>query len=188
VSRPIWRCSRAARNAVSKRPPFGELLAMPSLGRYDFLQTYVVPDLSNVIDFDAIAPPVSVWASIRWAAPACTIGTDRRTLPIDLAVSQRAGRSDVQFHDIGLGRAASAWIRPRPMRCTLDRPQGKIRHRLACDTDHDRHGIVVPSEGLYAAETIISASRSTICLEIGRVGEPKRRWQDRGQQRHVIVG
>ena len=46
---------------------------------------------------------------------------------------------------------------------------------FACDTDHDRHGIVTRSAGLAAAESLSGGRHLTICSSTGRSGARMRR-------------
>ena len=54
---------------------------------------------------------------------------------------------------------------------------------FACDTDHDRHGIVTRGAGLLPSNHYLAVLRSTTCFAIGRSGAKRGRRQDRGQQR-----
>jgi phosphoglucomutase len=62
-----------------------------------------------------------------------------------------------------------------------DRPQGRFDIAFACDTDHDRHGIVTPERGLLPPNHYL-ASPSTTCSSIDRNGALMRRSARRGQQ------
>ena len=51
--------------------------------------------------------------------------------------------------------AASGWTRRRPSRCSgLIGLKDRFDIAFACDTDHDRHGIVTRSAGLAAAQSL----------------------------------
>ena len=74
---------------------------------------------------------------------------DRRALRLDLTVVNDDGRSDVPLHDASTGTARSAWTRRRRTRCSgLIGLKDRFDIAFACDTDHDRHGIVTRSAGL----------------------------------------
>jgi phosphoglucomutase len=131
-----------------KRVPFQQALQAATTAEYDFLQTYVA-DLGNVIDFDAIrasgirmgVDPLGGAGVHYWARIA-------EHYRIDLAVVSE--QVDPRFSFMTLdwdGRIrmdpSSAYAMKR-----LIGLKGKYDIAFACDTDHDRHGIVVPGDGL----------------------------------------
>ncbi|HTB35518.1 MAG TPA: phosphoglucomutase (alpha-D-glucose-1,6-bisphosphate-dependent) [Reyranella sp.] len=131
-----------------KRVPFQQAQQANTTAEYDFLQTYVA-DLGNVIDFDAIrasgirmgVDPLGGAGVHYWAR----IADHYR---IDLAVVSE--QVDPRFSFMTLdwdGRIrmdpSSSYAMQR-----LIGLKGKYDIAFACDTDHDRHGIVVPGEGL----------------------------------------
>jgi phosphoglucomutase len=131
-----------------KRVPFQQARQANTTAEYDFLQTYVA-DLGNVIDFDAIrasgirmgVDPLGGAGVHYWAR----IADHYR---IDLAVVSE--QVDPRFSFMTLdwdGRIrmdpSSSYAMQR-----LIGLKGKYDIAFACDTDHDRHGIVVPGEGL----------------------------------------
>jgi phosphoglucomutase len=131
-----------------KRVPFQQAQHADTTAEYDFLQTYVA-DLGNVIDFDAIrasgvrmgVDPLGGAGVHYWARIA-----DRYR--IDLAVVSE--QVDPRFSFMTLdwdGRIrmdpSSSYAMKR-----LIGLKGKYDIAFACDTDHDRHGIVVPGDGL----------------------------------------
>jgi phosphoglucomutase len=131
-----------------KRVPFQQAQRANTTAEYDFLQTYVA-DLGNVIDFDAIrasgirmgVDPLGGAGVHYWAR----IADHYR---IDLAVVSE--QVDPRFGFMTLdwdGRIrmdpSSSYAMKR-----LIGLKGKYDIAFACDTDHDRHGIVVPGDGL----------------------------------------
>jgi len=131
-----------------KRVAFQQAQHANTTAEYDFLQTYVA-DLGNVIDFDAIrasgirmgVDPLGGAGVHYWAR----IADHYR---IDLAVVSE--QVDPRFGFMTLdwdGRIrmdpSSSYAMKR-----LISLKGKYDIAFACDTDHDRHGIVVPGEGL----------------------------------------
>ena len=134
-----------------RRMPLAAALRAPTTHRYDFMRTYV-DDLGAVIDFDAIRS-----ATLR-------IGVD----PLGGA-GVHYWRTIAERHDIVLD-VINAEIDPTFRFMTVDW-DGRIRMdpssqyamrsliglkdrydiAVACDTDHDRHGIVARSTGLLAA-------------------------------------
>ena len=131
-----------------KHVPFQQAQRADTTAEYDFLQTYVA-DLGNVIDFDAIrasgirmgVDPLGGAGVHYWAR----IADHYR---IDLAVVSE--QVDPRFGFMTLdwdGRIrmdpSSSYAMKR-----LIGLKGKYDIAFACDTDHDRHGIVVPGDGL----------------------------------------
>ena len=129
-----------------KRVPFQQAQHADTTAEYDFLQTYVA-DLGNVIDFDAIrasgirmgVDPLGGAGVHYWAR----IADHYR---IDLAVVSE--QVDPRFGFMTLdwdGRIrmdpSSSYAMKR-----LIGLKGKYDIAFACDTDHDRHGIVVPGD------------------------------------------
>jgi phosphoglucomutase len=131
-----------------RRVAFQQAQHADTTAEYDFLQTYVA-DLGNVIDFDAIrasgirmgVDPLGGAGVHYWAR----IADHYR---IDLAVVSE--QVDPRFSFMTLdwdGRIrmdpSSSYAMKR-----LIGLKGKYDIAFACDTDHDRHGIVVPGDGL----------------------------------------
>jgi phosphoglucomutase len=141
-----------------KRVPFSRALSAPTTHRHDYLNAYV-DDLGSVIDFDAIRA-----SSLR-------LGVD----PLGGA-GVRYWAHIAEKHRLNLS-VVSDVVDPtfRFMTCDWD---GKIRMdpssvyamgrlvalkdrfdlSFACDTDHDRHGIVTPSVGLMPPNHFLSAA------------------------------
>ena len=67
---------------------------------------------------------------------------------MNLTVVERSRRSDLPFHDCGLGRPNPHGPILALCDAAADRSEGSLRVAFACDTDHDRHGIVTKSAGL----------------------------------------
>jgi phosphoglucomutase len=131
-----------------KRVPFQQAQHANTTSEYDFLQAYVA-DLGNVIDFDAIrasgirmgVDPLGGAGVHYWAR----IADHYR---IDLAVVSE--QVDPRFGFMTLdwdGRIRMDPSSPYAMKRLIGL-KGKYDIAFACDTDHDRHGIVVPGDGL----------------------------------------
>jgi phosphoglucomutase len=131
-----------------KRVPFQQAQHAATTAEYDFLQTYIA-DLGNVIDFDAIrasgirmgVDPLGGAGVHYWARIA-------EHYRIDLAVVSEQVDSRFSFMTLDWdGRIrmdpSSSYAMKR-----LIGLKGKYDIAFACDTDHDRHGIVVPGDGL----------------------------------------
>src|SRR5688572_4855543 len=130
-----------------RRMPAGRALAATTTHRHDFMGAYV-PDLGNVIDFDAIRS-----AGVRMGAdPLGGAGVHywRRIAEhyrIELTVTSE--ETDPAFRFMSLdwdGRIRmdpSSAFAMRPLLAQKDR----FDVSFGCDTDHDRHGIVTPGAG-----------------------------------------
>ena len=129
---------------------------------YDFLGEYVA-ELGGVVDM-AVIPRLaaSAWAWIRWEAPASITGAGIAELyALDLTVVNEEVDPTFQLRDLGLGRQNPAWIPPRhmPRVQRLDRIEVIVTTSpAACDTDHDRHGIVTVSSGLMPPNHYLSSA------------------------------
>jgi phosphoglucomutase len=141
-----------------RRVPHAQALRAKTTHRHDFLDAYVA-DLGNVIDFDVIrdasvrigVDPLGGAGVHYWARIA-----ERHRL--DLTVV-----SDVV--DPTFGFMTVDWdgkIRMDPSSpCAMQRLQGmkdRFDIAFACDTDHDRHGIVTPTAGLMPPNHYLSVA------------------------------
>ncbi len=131
-----------------RRMPHAQALRAATTHRHDFLGNYV-EDLDNVVDMDAIraagvrigVDPLGGAGVHYWAAIA-----DR--WKIDLSVSSEAVDPTFAFMTLDWdGR-----IRMDPSSVYAMQRLISIKDSFdiafACDTDHDRHGIVTPADGL----------------------------------------
>ena len=129
--------------------------------RMNMISRAYVADLGQVVDFDAIrgagirmgVDPLG-GAGVHYWSP------DRRALPARPHGSQRAGRSDVSLHDTRLGRQdphgpSSSYAMQR-----LIGLKNRYDVAFACDTDHDRHGIV--TRGRLAAAQSLPVGRDRL--------------------------
>lgn len=141
-----------------RRLPYAQALRAPTTHRHDFLGGYVA-DLGNVIDFDAIrdakirigVDPLGGAGVHYWARIA-------EHYRLDLTVI-----SDVV--DPTFGFMTVDWdgkIRMDPSSpYAMQRLQGlkdRFDIAFACDTDHDRHGIVTPTAGLMPPNHYLSVA------------------------------
>ncbi|MGK0444604.1 MAG: phosphoglucomutase [Bermanella sp.] len=131
-----------------KRMPFEQARKAPTTHEYDFLNTYV-NDLENVINMDAIrgagirmgADPLGGAGVNYWGAIAECYKLDLTVLNKDV---------DLTFRFMTLDWDGK--IRMDPSSSFAMQSLIGIRNKyditFACDTDHDRHGIVTNSAGL----------------------------------------
>jgi phosphoglucomutase len=135
-----------------KRIPFEKARHASTTRRYDFLNRYV-EDLGNVIDMDAIrgahvriaVDPLGGAGVHYWPAIAARY-------QLDLTVVNQAVDATFRFMTVDWdGR-----IRMDPSSVYAMQSLIGLKDRFdiafACDTDHDRHGIVAPSTGLLPSD------------------------------------
>ena len=144
--------------AAVKRVPFQQARRAGTTAEYDFLQTYVA-DLANVIDFDAIrasgirmgVDPLGGAGVHYWARIA-------EHYRIDLAVVSEQVDPTFSFMTLDWdGRIRMDPSSSYAMQRLIGLKE-KYDIAFACDTDHDRHGIVVPSEGLMQPNHYLSVA------------------------------
>ena len=141
-----------------KRMPHAQALAAATTHRHDYLGRYVA-DLGNVIDFDAIrnakvkmgVDPLGGAGVHYWRRIAEQYRLDLTVLSEDVDPTFRFMTLDWD------GQIRMDPSSPYAMQRLLD-----IKERFdigfACDTDHDRHGIVTRSSGLLAPNHYLSVA------------------------------
>jgi phosphoglucomutase len=141
-----------------KRMPHAGALQAATTHRHDFLNTYVA-DLGNVIDIDVIrnagirigVDPLGGAGVHYWAAIA-------ERYRLDLTVISEAVDPTFAFMPLDWdGR-----IRMDPSSAHAMQRLVGMKDRFdiafACDTDHDRHGIVTPGAGLLAPDHYLATA------------------------------
>jgi len=141
-----------------KRIPFAKALRAPTTHRHDFLSAYVA-DLANVIDMDAIrtakiklgVDPLGGAGVHYWAPIADRYG-------LNLTVVNDAVDPTFRFMTVDWdGQIRMDPSSPYAMK-RLIALKDRFEIAFACDTDHDRHGIVTKSAGLLAPNHYLSAA------------------------------
>jgi phosphoglucomutase len=141
-----------------KRLPFEQAQRAATTRAYDFLETYTA-DLGNVIDFDAIrasgirmgVDPLGGAGVHYWARIA-------ERYRIDLTVVSEQVDSTFSFMTLDWdGRIRMDPSSSYAMRRLIGL-KDKYDIAFACDTDHDRHGIVVPGVGLMQPNNFLSVA------------------------------
>jgi phosphoglucomutase len=131
-----------------KRMPYAQALRAPTTHRHDFLGAYVA-DLGNVVDLALVCDaklhlgvdPLGGAGVHYWPRIAEHYG-------LDLTVTNPAVDATFRFMTVDWdGRIRMDPSSPYAMQRLLDSQQ-RFDLSLACDTDHDRHGIVTRSAGL----------------------------------------
>ena len=141
-------CFLKAKLAGVKRMPYTRALKALTTHRHDYLSTYVA-DLDSVIDFDLIrAAKIRIGVDPLGGAGVHYWARIAEQYRLDLTVVS-------EVIDPTFGFMTLDWdgrIRMDPSSSyAMQRLQGMkddFDIAFACDTDHDRHGIVTPSAGL----------------------------------------
>ncbi|RYF34033.1 MAG: alpha-D-glucose phosphate-specific phosphoglucomutase [Comamonadaceae bacterium] len=139
-----------------KRMPLAAALRAPTTHRHDFLNTYV-DDLANIVDMDAIrngAGPLGVnplgGAGVHyWGAIAARYKLDLTVLNDEVDPTFRFMTLDWD------GRIRMDPSSPYAMN-SLIALKDRYPVAFACDTDHDRHGIVTASAGLLQPNSYLA--------------------------------
>jgi phosphoglucomutase len=143
-----------------KRVPLAAAMALGSTHRHDFLGAYVA-DLANVVDMGAIkgskiilgVDPLGGAGVHYWAPIAERYG-------LDLTVVDQAVDPTFRFMTVDWdGKIRMDPSSPYAMRGLLAM-KDRFRVSWACDTDHDRHGIVTPGAGLLPPNHYLAAAAS----------------------------
>lgn len=140
-----------------RRIPHTRALASSTTLRHDYLGAYVA-DLVSVLDLEAVrasglrlvVDPMGGAGVHYWAAVAERYGLDLEVVSEEIDPTFRFMSLD---HD---GRIRLDPSSPYALRRLLEYP-GRYDMALASDTDHDRHGIVLPGLGLLPANHYITA-------------------------------
>jgi phosphoglucomutase len=141
-----------------KRIPFESALGASTTHSYDFLNSYV-DDLSNVVDMDVIrganlhmgVDPLGGAGVQYWPAIAERYG-------LNLVVENEAVDPTFRFMTVDWdGKIRMDPSSSYAMQSLIDLKE-RFDIAFACDTDHDRHGIVTRSAGLLPADHYLSVA------------------------------
>jgi phosphoglucomutase len=141
-----------------KRVPFEKALRAPTTHRHDYLNDYIA-DLTNVIDMDVIrGGKISLGVDPLGGAGVHYWEPIAERYKLNLTVVNKAVDPTFRFMTVDW----DGQIRMDPSSTyAMQRLIGmKDRFDLsfACDTDHDRHGIVTKSEGLLSPNHYLSVA------------------------------
>ncbi len=148
--------SSASSAGAVRRIPFERALRSATTHRHDYLDAYV-GDLGNVIDMQTIraagirlgVDPLGGAGVHYWAAIAERYG-------LDLTVTNAAVDPTFRFMTVDWdGRIRMDPSSPYAMRGLVGLKES-FDVAFACDTDHDRHGIVTRSGGLLAPNSYLA--------------------------------
>jgi phosphoglucomutase len=143
-----------------KRIPLARALRAPTVHRHDYLSAYV-SDLGSVVDMEAIrgagirmgVDPLGGAGVHYWARIA-------EHYSLDLTVVNEAVDPTFRFMTVDWdGRIRMDPSSPFAMQ-SLVKLKDRFDIAFACDTDHDRHGIVTRSAGLLSPNHYLSAAVS----------------------------
>ena len=141
-----------------RRVPYAQALSASTTHRHDFLDNYVA-DLGSVIDFDAIrdakirigVDPLGGAGVHYWARIA-------EQYRLDLTVVSDVVDPTFSFMTVDWdGRIRMDPSSPYAMQ-RLQGMKDRFDIAFACDTDHDRHGIVTPTAGLMPPNHYLSVA------------------------------
>jgi len=149
-----------ARLAGVKRIPHARALSAPTTHRHDYLHAYV-DDLGNVIDLDAVrgaqislgVDPLGGAGVHYWAHIAERYGLDLTV--VDERVDPTFGFMTVDWDGQIRMDPSSPYAMAR-----LIGMKDRFDLSFACDTDHDRHGIVTRSAGLLPPNHFLAVAVS----------------------------
>jgi phosphoglucomutase len=141
-----------------KRIPFEKALRAPTTHRYDYLNAYIT-DLANVIDMDAIrAAKISMGVDPLGGAGVHYWGPIAERYGLNLTVVNEAVDPTFRFMTVDWdGRIRMDPSSPYAMQSLIGL-KDRFEIAFACDTDHDRHGIVTRSVGLLAPNHYLSVA------------------------------
>jgi phosphoglucomutase len=133
-----------------KRIPFEKARRAPTTHRHDYLNAYVT-DLANVLDMDAIrGAKIRMGVDPLGGAGVHYWGPIAERYGLNLTVVNEAVDPTFRFMTLDWdGQIRMDPSSPYAMQRLIDL-KDRFEIAFACDTDHDRHGIVTRSGGLLA--------------------------------------
>ena len=146
-----------------KRVPFASALKASTMGTHDFLNEYV-SELRDVIDTDAIRDSgVKVGVDPLGGAGVYYWGAIADRYRLNLTVVDKTVDSTFRFMTLDWdGRIRMDPSSPFAMQ-RLIHLKDKFDIAVACDTDHDRHGVVTKSSGLMSPNQYLPVCVEYLC-------------------------
>lgn len=140
-----------------KRVSFAQALRVSTTHRHNFREAYVA-DLANVIDFEAVrAAGLKLGVDPLGGAGVHYWGAIAERYGLNLTVTNREVDPTFRFMTLDWdGRIRMDPSSPYAMRALIGL-KDRFDVALACDTDHDRHGIVARSVGLLPPNHYLAA-------------------------------
>ncbi len=141
-----------------KRIPFEKALRAPTTHRHDYLNTYIA-DLANVLDMDVIrGARISMGVDPLGGAGIHYWGPIAERYGLNLTVVNDAVDPTFRFMTVDWdGQIRMDPSSPYAMQRLIGLKE-RFDIAFACDTDHDRHGIVTRSGGLLAPNHYLSVA------------------------------
>ncbi|MGC2513273.1 MAG: phosphoglucomutase (alpha-D-glucose-1,6-bisphosphate-dependent) [Terriglobales bacterium] len=141
-----------------KRIPWEKALRAPTTHRHDYLNTYIA-DLANVIDMDAIrGAKISMGVDPLGGAGVHYWGPLAERYGLNLTVVNEAVDPTFRFMTVDWdGQIRMDPSSPYAMQRLIGLKY-RFEIAFACDTDHDRHGIVTRSAGLLPPNHYLSVA------------------------------
>jgi phosphoglucomutase len=141
-----------------KRIPFEKALRAPTTHRHDYLTAYI-SDLGNVIDMDAIrGAKIRMGVDPLGGAGVHYWGPIAERYGLDLTVVNDAVDPTFRFMTVDWdGQVRMDPSSPYAMQRLIGM-KDRFDLSFACDTDHDRHGIVTRSAGLLPPNHYLSVA------------------------------
>jgi phosphoglucomutase len=141
-----------------QRIPYEKALRSSTTHRHDFLNTYV-SDLGNVIDMDAIrGTNISMGVDPLGGAGVHYWGPIAERYGLNLTVVNEVVDPTFRFMTVDWdGRIRMDPSSPYAMQSLID-IKDRFDIACACDTDHDRHGIVTRNAGLLPPNHYLSVA------------------------------
>jgi phosphoglucomutase len=141
-----------------QRMPYEKALRSSTTHRHDFLNAYV-SDLGNVLDMDAIrGANISMGVDPLGGAGVHYWGPIAERYGLNLTVVNEAVDPTFRFMTVDWdGRIRMDPSSPYAMQRLID-IKDRFDIAFACDTDHDRHGIVTRNAGLLPPNHYLSAA------------------------------
>ncbi|MEP7058584.1 MAG: phosphoglucomutase (alpha-D-glucose-1,6-bisphosphate-dependent) [Caldimonas sp.] len=141
-----------------RRIPYAQALRAPTTHRHDYLANYVA-DLASVVDLEAIRDAkVRIGVDPLGGAGVHYWGRIAEQYRLDLTVVSDAVDPTFRFMSVDW----DGQIRMDPSSSYAMQRLLEIKDRFdiafACDTDHDRHGIVTSNAGLLTANQYLAVS------------------------------
>jgi phosphoglucomutase len=146
-----------------KRIPLENALRASTTHRHDYLNSYVA-DLANVIDMDVIRDAqIRMGVDPLGGAGVHYWGPIAERYGLDLTVVNEAVDPTFRFMTVDWdGQIRMDPSSPYAMQSLIEL-KDRFDISFACDTDHDRHGIVTRSNGLLAPNHYLSVAIFYLC-------------------------
>ena len=165
-----------------RRFPFEKALHAATTHRHDYLNAYV-SDLGNVIDMDAIrGAKISLGVDPLGGAGVHYWGPIAERYGLNLTVVNEIVDPTFRFMTVDWdGQIRMDPSSPYAMQRLIGL-KDRFKIAFACDTDHDRHGIVTRSAGLAAAQPLPCCRHPLSLPTPAQVAHGRGGGQDGGEQ------